>query len=76
MTIVAVDGQTYSTEALHYAVEHATHDTSATPFVVEQNGWVSTYDVDYHDGLRYPHMERIPGVADMLLEIMSPHRGR
>jgi len=29
--------------------------------------------LNYHDGLKYPHLERIPGTTDMLSEIMAPH---
>jgi hypothetical protein len=28
--------------------------------------------VDYHDGLRYPHLERIEGKPDYLTKIFSP----
>jgi hypothetical protein len=41
--------------------------------VVSQDGWFTTLTVDYHDGPRYPHLERIPNAADMLGEIMKPH---
>jgi hypothetical protein len=29
--------------------------------------------LDYHDGIRYPHLERIEGTPDMLAAIMAPH---
>jgi predicted metalloprotease with PDZ domain len=74
MTILAVDGQSFSTDALQYVIRKATHASGPISLIVEQDGWVSTYEVNYHDGLRYPHMERIPGTTDMLLQIMSPHR--
>jgi hypothetical protein len=28
--------------------------------------------IDYHGGLRYPHLERIAGTADRLDEILAP----
>ncbi len=76
MTIIAVDGQSFSTDALHYVLREAMRERGPISFIVSQNGWVSTYRVNYHGGLRYPHTERIPGTEDMLLKIMSPHRGR
>ncbi len=74
MTILAVGGQSFSADALRYVIGEAAHAEGDIPFVIEQDGWVNTYEVRYHDGLRYPHMERVPGVPDMLLQIMSPHR--
>ncbi len=74
MTILAVDSQSYSSDALEYAIREAVHASGTIAFIVEQSGWVETYHVDYHGGLRYPHLERIPGTPDMLLQIMSPHR--
>ena len=33
-----------------------------------------TIAFDYHDGLRYPHLERIPGTPDRLGDILAPRR--
>jgi hypothetical protein len=30
--------------------------------------------IDYRDGLRYPHLRRIPGRADLLGRILAPRR--
>jgi predicted metalloprotease with PDZ domain len=76
MTILAVGGQTFSPEALHYLLREAERASGSIPFVVEQDGWVNTYEVSYHGGLRYPHLERIPGTPDMLAQIMAPHRAK
>jgi predicted metalloprotease with PDZ domain len=74
MTVLAVDGQVYSPDALQYAIKQAQHSSGAISFVVQQNGWVTTYRANYRGGLRYPHLVRIPGVPDMLAQIMAPHR--
>jgi hypothetical protein len=39
---------------------------------VKQGGWYSTVSIAYYDGLKYPHLERIPGTTDMLTQIMTP----
>jgi hypothetical protein len=31
--------------------------------------FVNVVSVDYHDGLRYPHLERIAGTTDWLTEL-------
>ena len=41
-------------------------------FIVDNGGYFSVNKVDYHDGLQYPHLERIGGVADGLSVIAQP----
>lgn len=33
-----------------------------------------TARIDYHDGLKYPHLERIAGTPDRLDTILAPRR--
>lgn len=75
MKIMAIDGQAYSGDALKYVATQAEHSTGPTAFLVRQDGWYRTLQVDYHNGPRYPHLERIAGEADMLAQIMAPHAG-
>jgi hypothetical protein len=42
-------------------------------FIADNNGAVGTYTLDYHGGLRFPHLERIAGKPDMLAKIMAAH---
>jgi predicted metalloprotease with PDZ domain len=72
-SIQAIDGQAFDSDAFDYALRHAQHATAPIALLVSQNGWYTTIDVDYHDGPRYPHLERIDGKTDMLAEIMRPH---
>ena len=74
MTILAVGGQSYTPDALRYVIREAQHARGPIAIVAESGGWVNTYRVAYHNGLRYPHLERIPGVPNMLAKIMAPHR--
>ena len=55
------------------------HDGGKTvelnPLAILKNGDVfKTVRFDYHDGLRYPHLERIEGTPDRLGDILSPRR--
>jgi hypothetical protein len=34
----------------------------------------STVPIDYHGGLRYPHLERIPGQPDYLTAIFTARK--
>lgn len=73
MSIEAIDGQAYDPDVLDYALERAKTSQKPIAFTVSQDGWFATLDVNYHDGARYPHLERIPGTPDMLAEIMAAH---
>ncbi|HXO17812.1 MAG TPA: PDZ domain-containing protein, partial [Candidatus Dormibacteraeota bacterium] len=73
MRVLAVDGQQFSSDTLEYAVKRAQHSTTPITLIVTQTGWYQTLSLDYHDGLRYPHLERIPSTIDMLASIAAPH---
>ncbi len=73
MRVLAVNGQQFSSDVLEYAVKHAQHTSSPMALITTQTGWYQTLSLDYHDGIRYPHLERIPGIPDMLAAIVAPH---
>jgi predicted metalloprotease with PDZ domain len=73
MTIMAVDGQAFTDDVLKYVSTQAEHSNGPTAFLVQQDGWYHTYQVNYHDGPKYPHLVRIAGKLDMLAQIMGPH---
>jgi predicted metalloprotease with PDZ domain len=73
-TIVAVNGRSFDESGLEDAVRAAQHSNAPISLIVTQNGWYQTLSVNYHDGIRYPHLQRIPGTTDMLAQIMAPHR--
>ncbi len=72
MTILAVDGQEFSSSVLEYAVRRAQHASAPIALIVKQTGWYQTLSLDYHGGVRYPHLERIEGTPDMLASIAAP----
>ncbi len=75
-TIAAVNGQAFDPDVLAYALKRAENGGPSITMVVSQDGWFNTVTIDYHDGPRYPHLERIPSTTDMLGEIMKPHATR
>ena len=66
MTVVAINDEAASGERLVDAVKAA--KTSTTPIVLLVNSFdhIQTIRIDYHGGLRHPHLERIPGTPDRL----------
>ena len=73
MTVLAVNGQEWDPDVLEYAVKTAQHSSTNVAFIANNQGFVGTYTMNYHGGLRYPHLQRIPGKPDMLAKIMAAH---
>ena len=71
-TIVAVDGQAYNGAELDYALRHAQHAPAPITLIVRRANAFSVLSINYHDGPRFPHLERIPGTLDMLSAIAAP----
>ncbi len=71
--ILSVNGHTFSPAELNYALAQAQHQSAPIVLQVAGSGWLQTVRIDYHGGARYPHLERLPGVPDMLAAIMAAH---
>jgi predicted metalloprotease with PDZ domain len=67
MKLIAVNGRQYTPDVLRDALD----EKSAAPLelLVKDGEFYSTRSVDYHDGERYPHLEREAGKTDLLSEI-------
>jgi predicted metalloprotease with PDZ domain len=72
MKIVAVNGRRFSVDSLTRAVRASTNATAPLEFIVENGGYFKVMNVDYHGGLRYPHLERAAGTTDLLTTIAAP----
>ena len=70
MTILSVDGRAYSADALNDSIAHP-HNGKIV-MVVRNFDSVKSYELQYAGGVRYPHLERIPGTHDYLSEILAP----
>ncbi|MGY4515094.1 M61 family metallopeptidase [Lysobacter sp. HA18] len=71
MTIVAVNDREYSKDALSEAVKAAKDDKAPIRLMVKSFDRYQTIPVDYHGGLRYPHLERVEGKPDLLSSIYA-----
>ncbi len=69
-TIAAVNGTIFSDTALKAAVTAAKGGTDPIVLLIKSNDSVAPVSIDYHGGLRYPHLEKIgtgEGGLDRLL---------
>ena len=70
--ILAVDGRVFSADALRDALKAAKGTSEPIKLVVQSESWVSNYTIDYHDGERYPVLERVEGTPAYLDDITKP----
>ncbi|MFN6981607.1 MAG: M61 family metallopeptidase [Brevundimonas sp.] len=73
-SLVAVNGKAGSAEALRNAVTAAKGTDAPLELLIKSGDRFRTVAFDYHDGLRYPRLERIEGTPDRLSEILAPRR--
>jgi predicted metalloprotease with PDZ domain len=71
-TIVAVNNRAYKGEVLKAAIKAAKDGKAPIELLVKQGANYRTIALDYHGGLRYPHLERIAGSRDRLATILKP----
>ncbi|QBB70860.1 M61 family peptidase [Pseudolysobacter antarcticus] len=73
-TLVAVNGQNFTTDALKEAITAAKGSNTPIQLLFKYQGSFRTIALDYHDGLQYPHLVRIEGTPDYLSEIIAPRK--
>lgn len=70
-TIVAINNRAYKGEVLKAAVKAAKDSKTPIELLVKQGATYRSISLDYHGGLRYPHLERIAGSKDRLAAILQ-----
>lgn len=70
--IVAVDGHAFTPDVLKQAIRGAKGTTAPIELIVSTDKEFRTVKIDYHDGERYPQLERVDGTPDRLDEILKP----
>src|SRR4029077_18839976 len=56
------------------AISDAKQNSSAIELLVKDGDRIRTVTLDYHDGLRYPHLERDPSAPARLDQILAPRK--
>jgi predicted metalloprotease with PDZ domain len=72
MQILAVNGLRFSAEVLRTAIRNS--KTASGPLSIEfqNDDLVKTVSLDYHGGMREPHLERDGSKPDVLAQILAP----
>jgi predicted metalloprotease with PDZ domain len=71
-TVVAVNDLAYSADALRRAITAAKDGSEPIRLLLKNGDQYRTIALDYHEGLRYPRLERVRGTPDRLGAILSP----
>jgi predicted metalloprotease with PDZ domain len=72
MKIVAVNGRGFTPALLRAAIKDAVGKGPSIEFIVENTGYYKVIRLDYHDGEKYPSLERVEGTPTRLDDILAP----
>jgi len=72
--LIAVNGEAYEKDRLMAMITAAKTDNAPLEFIVKDGNRYSTVRIDYHDGLRYPHLTRDEHTPARLDEILAPRQ--
>ena len=70
--IIAVNGIALDADQLKRAIKDANKTKAAIELLVKNGDRYRTVKIDYHDRLRYPHLEREGRAAASLDQILTP----
>jgi predicted metalloprotease with PDZ domain len=73
-SLVAVNSRSFTPERLKDAIVAAKSGDAPIELLVKERDLYRTVRIDYREGLKYPHLERISGTPDRLSSILEPRR--
>ena len=74
MVVVAINEEAATPDRLTDAVKAAKKTTTPIVLLVNSFDHIITVKLDYHGGLRNPHLQRIPGTPDRISQIHAPKK--
>jgi predicted metalloprotease with PDZ domain len=72
--LMGVNHRVYSADLLRQAIVNAETSQQPIDLLTLTDGYYAEIPVDYHQGLRSPHLTRIAGKPDLLTTILQPRR--
>jgi len=72
MKIIAVNGKQYSPDEMRQAVAESKSSAAPIQLIVANGAQFQTRSIDYHGGLRWPHLVRDASRPNYLDEILKP----
>jgi predicted metalloprotease with PDZ domain len=71
MRVLGVNHRTFDAGRLRQALESARAGPVPSEFVVQNGDSLITLSIDYHEGPRHPHLQRVAGSRDRLADIIA-----
>ena len=75
MKLIAVGGRAWTPTVLTQALRSAQINHQPIEVIVQNGEFFKTYSIPYFEGEKIPHLERVEGQADVLMEILKPKTG-
>jgi predicted metalloprotease with PDZ domain len=75
MKLIAVNGRKWSKDVVRAALRASVHSQQPLSLLAENGEYYNTYQVNYHEGDRYPHLVRAEAQPNLLDEIIKPQAG-
>jgi hypothetical protein len=72
MKLLAVNGRRCTPKVLRAAVRAAKGTSRPIELLAEHADYFVTFRLDYHEGEKYPVLERVAGNPDLLAAILAP----
>jgi predicted metalloprotease with PDZ domain len=72
MKIAAVNGRVFTPEILDDAIKSSKTNSRPIELLVIANDYYKSCSIDYHEGVRYPHLVRIASKPDDLEPLLKP----
>ncbi len=76
MKVVAVDSRRWSAQLLRRAVAATRNRREPLELLMENSEFYRSHALDYHEGKKYPKLERDQSKEDLLAQILEPLTGR
>ncbi len=73
-TLLAVNGLPYADDVLEEAIKASKSTAAPMELIVKTADRIKVIHVDYHGGLRNPHLERDAAKPDRLDDILAPRK--
>jgi len=72
MKIVAINGRRFTPKVARAALALGKGKPEPVELIVQNGDFMTVHKLDYHDGERWPSLERDPTRPDLLTAILSP----
>jgi predicted metalloprotease with PDZ domain len=71
MRLIAVNGKKFTAEGLRDALRDGENSSAPLELLIENTDYYRTFNLDYHQGEKYPHLVRDESKTDLLGEILK-----